>query len=384
VVSSAGLESHCRIILEKFISRELIRIGGASISAGYDAGIDTFDALDMVERELTLLSSGHLTKGYTSLDGELVKRLQRITELRKLARHVTGVHTGYSDLDRLTHGWQPTDLIILAARPAVGKTAFVLNLAKNAASHPDGKVSVGLFSLEMSTGQLTDRLLSIESGVHLDRITNGQLSEDEMHALHAAAQRLSSMEIKIDDTASLNVYQLRGRARTMKRKHNIGLIIIDYLQLMSGMDDKNAKNREQEISAISRKLKILAKEMKVPIIALSQLSRDVEKRKGVKMPVLSDLRDSGAIEQDADMVMFLYRPEYYEENINAEGESTQGETHLRIAKHRNGSLETVKFHAKLFCQRFDTWEGPAAAAPQGTGNWKPVQTQELFDNGLKF
>jgi replicative DNA helicase len=385
VTSSSGLESKCRIVLEKFMKRELIRIGNKSIAEGLDETIDTFEAINNVEKEMTGLTTGHHAKTYSPISAELVKRLQRIAELRKQKRHVTGVHTGFMELDRVTHGWQPTDLIILAARPSVGKTAFALNLARNAAMHGERPVPVGIFSLEMSTGQLTDRLLSADSEILLDKITNGQMGDDDFQKLNESSERISSAGIYIDDTAAVNVFQLRSKARTMKRKHGIGLIIIDYLQLMSGMEDRQIKNREQEISTISRQLKILAKELEVPIIALSQLSRQVENRKGDnKMPQLSDLRDSGAIEQDADMVMFLYRPEYHGMDSNEMGESTKGETHLKIAKHRNGSLELLKFEAKLWCQKFVPMDYMAAPKELGKGSWKPL-AQELFkENDLEI
>ena len=239
-------------------------------------------------------------------------------------------------LDRITYGWQNTDLIILAARPSVGKTAFALNLARNAALHASKPTPIALFSLEMSAGQLVQRILAAESEIWLEKIARGKLEEHEMKQLYARGiQRLAKAPIFIDDTPALNIFELRAKCRRLKNKHNIGLVLIDYLQLMSGTSDNRNANREQEISNISRNLKALAKELNIPIVALSQLSREVEKRKeGAKIPQLSDLRESGAIEQDADMVMFLYRPEYYDITANEMGESNKGETHVRIAKHR--------------------------------------------------
>jgi replicative DNA helicase len=264
----------------------------------------------------------------------------------------------------------------LAARPAVGKTAFALNLARTAALNPSKPTPVAFFSLEMSAGQLVQRILSAESEIWLEKITRGKLEEHEMKQLYAKGiQKLSSAPIYIDDSAALNIFELRAKCRRLKTKHNLGLIIIDYLQLMSGTSDNKNGNREQEISKISRDLKGLAKELQVPIIALSQLSRAVESRKeGNKMPQLSDLRESGAIEQDADMVMFLYRPEYYDITANEMGESNKGETHVRIAKHRNGSLETIKLRALLHIQKFveDEEGGYGPGLPSG-GNWKPVE-----------
>src|SRR5882724_3754325 len=353
VVSSANIETHSRIILQKFIQRELIRISGEIIGDAYEDSTDVFDLLDDAESKLFEITNNHLRKNFDTIDSVLVKTIQRIEDLRHKNEDITGVPSGFSALDRITYGWQNTDLIILAARPAVGKTAFALNLARNAVMHPSKTTPVALFSLEMSSGQLVQRILAAESEIWLEKIARGKLEEHEMKQLYARGiQRLAQAPLFIDDTPALNIFELRAKCRRLKNKHNIGLIIIDYLQLMSGAGDKNS-NREQEISSISRNLKGLAKELQVPIIALSQLSRAVESRKeGNKMPQLSDLRESGAIEQDADMVMFLYRPEYYEINQNEMGESNKGETHVRIAKHRNGSLETIKLRALLHIQKF--------------------------------
>src|SRR5687768_6925183 len=343
VISSANIEAHSRIILQKFIQRELIRISGEIIGDAYEDSTDVFDLLDDAESKLFEITNNHLRKNFDSIDTVLVKTVQRIEDMRHRNEDVTGVPTGFTSLDSVTYGWQATDLIILAARPSVGKTAFALNLARNAALHPTKPTPIAFFSLEMSAAQLVQRILSAESEIWLEKIARGKLEEHEMKQLYARGiQRLAQAPIFIDDTAALNIFELRAKCRRLKNKHNIGLIIIDYLQLMSGTGDRNS-NREQEISRISRDLKGLAKELQVPIIALSQLSREVEKRKdGNKMPQLSDLRESGAIEQDADMVMFLYRPEYYDITANEFGESNKGETHVRIAKHRNGSLENIK------------------------------------------
>jgi len=309
----------------------------------------------------------------------LVKTIQRIEDLRHKNEDVTGVPSGFSSLDRVTYGWQSTDLIILAARPAVGKTAFALNLARNAALHPRKSTPVALFSLEMSAGQLVQRILAAESEIWLEKIARGKLEEHEMKQLYARGiQRLAQAPLFIDDTPALNIFELRAKCRRLKNKHNIGLIIIDYLQLMSGTGENRNANREQEISNISRNLKALSKELSVPIIALSQLSREVEKRgakDGTRMPQLSDLRESGAIEQDADLVMFLYRPEYYDITTNEMGESNRGETLVRIAKHRNGMLETIKLRALLHIQKFVEDDG-GNYGPGLPGNWKPVPDSE--------
>jgi replicative DNA helicase len=383
VVSTANLEAHARIVLQKFIQRELIRTSGETITEAFEDSTDVFDLLDQAEGRLFEITNNHLRKNYSDIQTVLMNTLKRIDDLRNSKEELSGVASGFPGLDKVTFGWQPTDLIILAARPAVGKTAFALNLARNAALHPTKPTPVVFFSLEMSAGQLVQRILSAESEIWLEKISRGKLEEYEMQQLLVKGiNRLDKAPIFIDDTPALNIFELRAKSRRLKNKHNIGLIIIDYLQLMSGTSDGKGGNREQEISAISRNLKGLAKELNVPIIALSQLSREVEKRKdGNKMPQLSDLRESGAIEQDADMVMFLYRPEYYDVTTNEMGEDNKGETHVRIAKHRNGSLETIKLRAKLHIQKFEEDEGGGFTpnAPQGGGNWKPIS--DLTNDG---
>jgi len=386
VVSAANIEAHARIILQKFIQRELIRISGEIITDSYEDSTDVFDLLDDAESKLFEITNNHLRKNFDTIDQVLVKTIQRIEDLRHKDDDISGVPSGFASLDRITYGWQPTDLIILAARPSVGKTAFALNLARHAALHPTKPVPIAFFSLEMSASQLVQRILSAESEIWLEKISRGKLEEHEMKQLYAKGiQRLAQAPIFIDDSAALNIFELRAKCRRLKNKHNVGLILIDYLQLMSGTGDNRNGNREQEISKISRDLKGLAKELQVPIIALSQLSREVEKRKeGNKMPQLSDLRESGAIEQDADMVMFLYRPEYYDINANEFGESNKGETHVRIAKHRNGSLETIKLRALLHIQKFVDEQGPDFTGLPPGGNWKPVPTDEAGGPGAKL
>ncbi len=387
VVSAANIEAHSRIILQKFIQRELIRISGEIIGDAYEDSTDVFDLLDVAESKLFEITNNNLRKNFETIDSVLVNTIKRIEDLRHKNEDVTGVPSGFPSLDRVTYGWQSTDLIILAARPAVGKTAFALNLARNAVMHPSKQTAVALFSLEMSAGQLVQRILSAESEIWLEKISRGKMEEHEMKQLYAkGVQRLAQAPLFIDDTPALNIFELRAKCRRLKNKHNIGLIIIDYLQLMSGTGENRNSNREQEISNISRNLKALAKELSVPIIALSQLSRAVETRgagkDGNKMPQLSDLRESGAIEQDADMVMFLYRPEYYDITTNELGENNRGETHVRIAKHRNGSLETIKLRALLHIQKFTEDDGGGFSPTGLTGNWKPVSDIDS-DGGAK-
>ena len=373
VSSSAHIEAHARIILQKFIQRELIRISGEIIGDAYEDSTDVFDLLDDAESKLFEITNNHLRKNFDDINTVLVKTINRIEDLRTKDEDITGVASGFKALDRVTNGWQSTDLIVLAARPSVGKTAFALNLARHAALHPTKPTPVGFFSLEMSAGQLVQRILSAESEITLEKISRGKLEDYEMKQLYTKGiDKLSKAPIFIDDSAALNIFELRAKCRRLVNKHHVGLIIIDYLQLMSGSNDRNG-NREQEISRISRDLKGLAKELQVPIIALSQLSRAVETRKESKMPQLSDLRESGAIEQDADMVMFLYRPDYYDITTNEFGENSKGETHVKIAKHRNGTLETIKLRALLHIQKFveeDNTNLPGL--PLTKGNWKQI------------
>ena len=378
VVSSANIEAHARIVLQKFIQRELIRISGEIIGDAFEDTTDVFDLLDDAESKLFEITNNHLRKNFDTIDSVLVKTIQRIEDLRHKNEDVTGVPSGFTHLDRVTYGWQNTDLIILAARPAVGKTAFALNLARNAVMHPSKPTPVALFSLEMSAGQLVQRILAAESEIWLEKIARGKLEEHEMKQLYARGiQRLAQSPLFIDDTPALNIFELRAKCRRLKNKHNIGMIIIDYLQLMSGTSENRNSNREQEISNISRNLKGLAKELNIPIIALSQLSRAVEQRgakEGSRVPQLSDLRESGAIEQDADMVMFLYRPEYYDVTTSAEGENIKGLTEVKIAKHRNGTLETIKLKALLHIQKFTNWdEDPYSGIGLPGGGWRPVE-----------
>ena len=351
VVSSAHVEAHARIVMEKFIQRELIRISSQVISDAYEDSNDVFDLLDKAESNLYEITDKHLRKNFLSMKDVLVRTVHEIEEAKNKKDDMTGVPTGFTDLDKLTSGWQKTDLIVLAARPAVGKTAFSLNLAMNAALNEERPYPVAVFSLEMGAGQLVKRMLSAVTEVNMEAITKGRMQEHEFVQMTQRMNKLANAPIFLDDQAALNIFELRAKARRLKQKHDIQLIIIDYLQLMQASIDKGG-NREQEISKISRDLKALAKELEVPIIALSQLNRSVESRKESKVPQLSDLRESGAIEQDADMVMFLYRPEYYGIDNNEMGEAIEGETHVNVAKHRNGSTDTVKIRFLKHYQKF--------------------------------
>ena len=371
VLSSAHVEAHARIVMEKFIQRELIRISGSVISDAYEDSTDVFDLLDKAESGLYEITDKHLRKNFKSLQDVLVKTMNEIDEARKKTDDLTGVPSGFVNLDRLTSGWQKTDLIILAARPSVGKTAFALNLCMNAAMNSGKQFPVAVFSLEMGSGQIVKRMLSAVTEVRMESITRGKMAEHEFIQMSQRMAKLAQAKIFLDDQAALNIFELRAKARRLKQKHDIQLIVIDYLQLMQGNTDKGG-NREQEISKISRDLKALAKELEVPIIALSQLNRSVESRKESKVPQLSDLRESGAIEQDADMVMFLYRPEYHGITNDEMGQPIDGETQIHIAKHRNGStgMEKVRFikEYQKFVDMEDTFGSFGPASGPGGGN----------------
>jgi replicative DNA helicase len=348
---------------------------------GYEDSADVKDILDTAEAIVFQLTNLELSKDVMTIAEGAAEVINKVDRLRNSTQDISGVPTGFPLLNKVTYGWQPTDLIILAARPAVGKTAFALNLARNAAMDSYNPTAVAFFSLEMSAPQLVQRILAAESELLMEKISRGKLDDAEYHQLTTRGiKRLERAGIFIDDTAALNLFEFRAKARRLVNKNKVGFIIIDYLQLMSG-NKTSGGNREQEISTISRTLKQLAKELNVPIIALSQLSRAVETRKESKMPQLSDLRESGAIEQDADMVMFIYRPDYYEVMNNEMGESTKGETHVRIAKHRNGDLDTIKFRANLAIQKFTElaeetdYVHTSSSANQQTGTWKPYKDE---------
>ncbi|MBN8703993.1 MAG: replicative DNA helicase [Bacteroidetes bacterium] len=337
VASAAHVEYHARIIIQKYIQRELIRMATETIKNAYDETTDVFDLLDDAEKNLYSIVQGNIRKDYDKMSTLIGQAIKQIEIAKNQKSGISGVPSGFTELDKLTSGWQGSDLIILAARPAMGKTAFVLTLARNAAV--DFAKPVAIFSLEMSSLQLVNRLISSEAELSSDKLRKGQLEEHEFQQLNAKIGKLAEAPIFIDDTPALSVFELRAKARRLKENHNISMVVIDYLQLMTA-GGENKGNREQEISTISRSLKSLAKELNIPVIALSQLSRAVETRGGNKKPQLSDLRESGAIEQDADMVMFLYRPEYY----GMEGASPDlppDAAEVIIAKHRNGSLKDV-------------------------------------------
>lgn len=346
VASAANVEYHARILLEKYIQRELIRISGDIIKDAYEDTTDVFDLLDKAESALFQVSESNLRRESIGMQSLVREAIQQIEEALRHEGNVSGIPSGFTDLDRVTAGWQKSDLIILAARPGMGKTAFVLTMARNIAV--DWKKPVAIFSLEMAALQLVTRLIASETELSADKLKKGDLADYEWEQLNAKIPNLIGANLFIDDTPALSIFELRAKCRRLKQQHNIEMVVIDYLQLMQAAGDHKG-NRENEISTISRSLKALAKELNVPVICLSQLNRAVETRTGTKRPVLSDLRESGAIEQDADMVLFIYRPEYYKLTENEDGSSTQGMAEIIIAKHRNGPLANIKLK---FIDRF--------------------------------
>lgn len=340
VASAANIEFHARIIAQKHILRELIRISSETIKNAYDETTDVFTLLDNTERDLFSIAEGNIRKNYDKMSALLQEAIEQIQSAKDHKDGVSGVPSGFTDLDRITSGWQRSDLIIIAARPGMGKTAFVLSMARNVAV--DFKRPIGIFSLEMSSLQLVNRLIASETEIASDKLRKGTLAEHEFQQLHARIGKLSEAPIFIDDTPGLSIFELRAKARRLVSQQKVEIIVIDYLQLMTAGGDNKTGNREQEISSISRSIKGLAKELNVPIIALSQLSRAVETRGGDKRPMLSDLRESGAIEQDADLVAFIYRPEYYKLTEDDDGNSTIGIGEIIVAKHRNGALDSVR------------------------------------------
>ena len=341
VASSAHIEFHARIILQKFIQRSLIKISNEIIESSYKESTDVFDLLDEAESKLYDITQGNIKKSSESAQSLVIEAKKRIEEISK-RDGLSGVSTGFEKLDKLTSGWQPSDLIIIAARPGMGKTALTLSMARNIAVTK--QIPVAFFSLEMSSVQLITRLISAETGLSSEKLRTGKLADHEWQQLNVKVTDLEKAPLFIDDTPSLSIFDLRAKARRLSSQHGIKLIVVDYLQLMTAGTSTKSGNREQEISTISRNLKALAKELNIPVIALSQLSRAVETRGGTKRPMLSDLRESGAIEQDADIVSFIYRPEYYniDEWDDDERSPSEGQAELIVAKHRNGGLDNIR------------------------------------------
>lgn len=338
VASAAHLEFHARIITQKYIQRELIRVTSDIQARAFDDSQDVDELLDYSEQELFEIAEGNIKKETVKLSKLLQEALNQIEEASKREDNLSGVPSGFTKLDRITSGWQKSDLIIIAARPSMGKTAFVLSMARNIAV--DHHRPIAFFSLEMSSLQLTNRLIVSETELPSERIRNGRLEPWEWEQLDIRIKSLVEAPIFIDDTPAISIFELRAKCRRLKNLYDVQAIVIDYLQLMSGSGDIKG-NREQEVSNISRSLKGIAKELNVPIIALSQLNRSVELRGGDKKPQLSDLRESGAIEQDADLVIFIHRPEKFGFTDDGAGNSLKGIAQIIVAKHRNGAVGEV-------------------------------------------
>lgn len=342
VASAANIEYHARIIMERYVLRQLINICGDISKQAYDEPKDVMTVLDKAESELFNIVENNFSRESKVLSTVVSNTIKELKAKQNAKDGSYSVLTGIRALDEKIGGWQNSDLIILAARPGMGKTSFVLSVARNAAIEFDKKVA--FFSLEMSAEQLAHRLFAIESGIDASKISKGNLTDADWIQLMDMTQKLNTSNLIIDDTPALSIFDLRAKCRRLKHRYGIDLIIVDYLQLMQvgGEDNRRGGNREQEISMISRSLKALAKDLNVPVIALSQLSRKVEDRGGNCIPQLSDLRESGSIEQDADQVMFIYRPEYYKNDTFEDGTPSKGRAELQIAKNRHGSGGNIK------------------------------------------
>ena len=347
VNSASNIEYHARIILEQSIKRQLIEVSGEVQKEAYEDTTDVFDLLDNTEQSLFDISESHIRKNYSQVKGLMKEAIDELQAKKTRKDGITGVPSGFIDLDNITSGWQPSDLVIIAGRPSMGKTAFVLSMMRNASI--DHEMPIALFSLEMSSLQIVNRLISSEAELDSDKIKKGNLKDYEWQQLLHKTDQLNNAKIFIDDTPALSILELRAKSRRLKSQHDIQCIIVDYLQLMSGEYGKSSGNREQEIASISRSLKAIAKELNVPVLALSQLSRAVETRGGDKRPVLSDLRESGSIEQDADMVLFIYRADRYDITEDEDGNLTAGVAEVILRKNRNGPTGKVKLK---FIERF--------------------------------
>ena len=366
VASGAHVEYHARIVAQKYLARELITFASSIESKAFDESNDVDDLLQEAEGRLFEISQRNVKKDVTQIDPVIGQAIEQIQIAANQKSGLSGLQSGYHDLDKVTSGWQNSDLIIIAARPAMGKTAFVVSMAKNMAVNYN--IPIAVFSLEMSNLQLVNRLICNTCEIEGEKIKSGRLSQMEWDQLLSRVKHLYSAPLYIDDTPSLSIFELRTKARRLQREHNIQFIIIDYLQLMNASGMKYG-SREQEVSLISRSLKQLAKELNIPIIALSQLNRSVENRADGKRPQLSDLRESGAIEQDADMVCFIHRPEYYvKSTTDAEGNDIRGLAEFIIAKHRSGSVGDIKLRFQGMYARFENWDDNPSSSLKTVGS----------------
>ena len=382
VNSAANIEWHARIISQAAIKRDMIRVAGDILRDAFEDTTDVFNLLDRTEQTFFEISERNIRKSYADASSIMRATIEELEKKKNNKDGLTGVASGFTELDRITSGWQNTELTIIAARPAMGKTAFVVSAMRNAAV--EWNTPVAIFSLEMSSTQLMLRMISAEAEIDSEKLRKGSLESHEWQQLHHRIDRLSKAPIYIDDTPALSVLELRAKCRRLKAQFDIGLIIIDYLQLMTAEvgGGKGSGNREQEIATISRSLKNLAKEINVPVIALSQLSRAVETRGGDKRPQLSDLRESGSIEQDADMVMFLYRPEYYKITQDENGNPTAGVGEVIIAKNRSGTVDTVRLRFIGKYTKFTDLDGFYTPVQDNFGDFnglKPFPTTNALD-----
>ena len=352
IASAAHLETHAHLVLEYAMRRSLIAISSKIQKEAYDEQIDAFDLLDRSERALFEIAEGNIQKNYLDINILMQNAITSLENTKAKENGLTGVPSGFTALDQFLCGWQPSDFIVVAARPGMGKTSFLLSILRNASI--DHKKPIAFFSLEMSSLQLTNRLIAQESQLSNEKIKRGNLKAYEWQQLYHKTAALTQAPIYIDDTAGLSLFEFRAKCRRLKAQHKVEMVIVDYLQLMAGDTQRNRHhgNREQEIAAISRGLKAIAKELNIPIIAASQLSRAVETRGGDKRPQLSDLRESGAIEQDVDIAIFLYRPEYYGITQGEDGNPTDQITEVIIAKHRNGPTGKVNLQYDAPLTRF--------------------------------
>jgi len=353
VYSAANVEFHAKIIAQKYLARRLIKFATQIETDAFDESNDVDDLLQAAEGQLFEISQMHLKREVTQIDPVLNLALEQIQTAANTESGLSGLQTGYTELDRMTSGWQASDLIIIAARPAMGKTAFVLSMAKNMAI--DFNTPIAIFTLEMANVQLVKRLISNVADLNGEQIKSGKLTPEEWDRLNSRLRNVYSAPLYLDETPGLSITELRTKARRLVRERGVKMIMIDYLQLMTASGMKLG-SREQEVSTISRSLKGLAKELNIPIIALSQLNRSTETRED-KRPVLSDLRESGAIEQDADIVCFIHRPEYYTKSTEDEhGNNIQGLAELIVAKHRSGAVGDVKLRFVSKYARFENWD----------------------------
>ncbi|MDR1339188.1 MAG: replicative DNA helicase [Prevotellaceae bacterium] len=353
--SAAHIEYHAKIVAQKYIQRKLIEIASEIQRDSFDDRTDVSDLLDSAQQKIFEIAERNMRNEAMPISSVIEKTIEEMEIASARGDGFSGVPSGFTSLDRITSGWQPSDLIIVAARPAMGKTAFVLSMARSITV--DFNRGVAFFSLEMSSVQLVKRLMISETGLSSEKIKNGKLEDHEWYQLETKIQALSEAPLFIDDTPALSIFEFRSKARRLVQNHKIELIMIDYLQLMTGPPGTN-NMREQEVAAISRSLKAIAKELNVPIIALSQLNRSLETRAGNKRPQLSDLRESGAIEQDADLVAFIHRPEYYGFTEDENGNSLVGITEIILAKHRNGAVGEVKLRFRSEEAKFYDLEDP--------------------------